>query len=279
MSSIEKSTLELTPTLGLQDFEQRLKRIGIDDDDAAAICAHARRECEWLKYPKAKRDATTPPTHRLYKRWYDSIRPDDSAPDYSVYGTKEYLTEAWACWAVYSRTRLLEMSKPKSLPPHGIVEHFKSARSIVDVGCGIGYTTAALAELFPDAYVVGTQLPDTYQWNIAETLIADGLDFDLAATSGEIGHADIVFASEYFEHFQDPIRHLIELCCDLSPRVLLVANTFNADSIGHFDRYKFGTRWLDGRAIAKKFSERLKAFGFRKLKTGLWNNRPALYVR
>lgn len=45
------------------------------------------------------------------------------------------------------------------------------------------------------------------------------------------------FASEYFEHHELPVKHLIELLEVSHPRLLVIANSFGARSIGHFDSY------------------------------------------
>jgi cyclopropane fatty-acyl-phospholipid synthase-like methyltransferase len=78
--------------------------------------------------------------------------------------------------------------------------------SIADLGCGIGYTTATLKEVF-NCRVTGTNIRDTKQYKVCEVL-RKKVDFDLTDNIEEIGNVDLVFASEYFEHFEKPVEHL-----------------------------------------------------------------------
>jgi SAM-dependent methyltransferase len=212
----------------------------------------------------------------LERRWYDAIAAGE--PDYGVYGDDGYLGDLWACWEIYSRRYLRSLATPSALPPDGIVGRLRGVDRIVDLGCGCGFTTARLAELFPEARdVVGTNLPEIVQTKMAEKLAAETARVRIVATLNEAGKADLAFASEYFEHFNRPVEHLAEVVNAVEPRYLLVANTFASHSIGHFDRYLVGGVFLDGRATARKFGDALRRLGYRKVETRLWNNRPALW--
>ena len=222
----------------------------------------------------------------LTDRWYASLN-NGNGPDYGVYDSPLYLAEAFACWALYSRVYLLEVATPKRFPPKGIpadLGYKGYPYSIVDLGCGIGFSTAGLAQLFPWATVTGTNVPDSPQTRMAER-VADpyGMGrprFKVATDLSSLdGPTDLIFASEYFEHFYEPIDHLREVIDTLDPEALLIANRFNKPSIGHFDRYKVAGTELTGAQTSKAFSKEMRANGYIKVPTKLWNNTPAYWKK
>jgi SAM-dependent methyltransferase len=213
---------------------------------------------------------------RLQARWYAAL--DSGTPDYSVYATDYYLGELWACWQVYPRKYLKAIQSPTSLTTHSIVQDIGPVRSVVDLGCGCGHATAGLKTLFPDADVFGTNLPDTPQWTVAQSMARDGgfiLVDSLHALPVPLG---LVFASEFFEHLPAPVAYLREVLA-LCPSHLLIANSFGADAIGHFRTYTVDGYACDGRTTSRLFNAELRRQGYRKVETKLWNNRPAYWVR
>jgi len=205
-----------------------------------------------------------PEIRDVERRWYASL--DAGEPDYGVYDDDEYLAEAWACWRIYSRKYLRAIRDALDL---GSVE------SVADLGCGVGLTTAALSEMFPSAIVTGTNL-DSVQARIARRL-AERYGFRVEPTLATIGHADVVFASEFFEHIEQPITYLASVLDTLTPRVLLVANTFGQRAIGHFDSYLVEGERLDGAATSRRFGQILRSRGYERVETKFWNNRPAYW--
>lgn len=209
--------------------------------------------------------------------WYTALR--SGSADYSVYDSDLYLIEAWACWWTYSRRYLREIQKPQSLPPLGVMNQLRSCQTVVDLGNGLGLTTAALKTLFPAATVYGTNVPGSTQYRIASHL-AERYGFHMVADPANIGSpTDLVFASEYFEHFGQPLDHLQEVVSALRPTRLLIANTFGGDAIGHFDEYRIGTKTVPGSVTGRLFNKHLRALGYRKVATGMWNNRPAYWIK
>jgi SAM-dependent methyltransferase len=209
----------------------------------------------------------------IERRWYDSL--ERGQPDYDVYADDDYVADLWACWIVYSRRYLLALCR------HADVNRLVgAARSVADLGCGLGYTTAALAEMSaPRAVVFGTNLPGLRQTAIAERVADRRGGFCVAAGVEGRGHVDLVFASEFFEHLPAPVNYLLDVLDELTPETLIVANTFTGRSTGHFDRYVVGGARLDGRATARAFGDALRRRGYRKLETGFWNGRPAVWIR
>jgi SAM-dependent methyltransferase len=200
----------------------------------------------------------------LKDRWYRSILNGSTGADFSVYEDHVYLSDIWICWVKYSSQYLKDLAKllPITMP---------NLQSILDLGCGFGYTTAALKQLCPGAIVVGTNLPSTAQFQIAQDV---GLEYGFTVEETFTQPAELVFASEYFEHFQAPIQHLEEILRVASPKYLVCANSFNTDSIGHFLDYSGTPAHLVGR----QFNAVLRGHGYQQVETGFWNHRPALWA-
>ena len=168
-----------------------------------------------------------------------------------------YLADLWASWIVYSRKYLLSMMKPAKLrydeEEYVVVEEsllgrMENPQKIVDVGCGIAYTTAAFKQAYPSARVVGTNLGDTLQFKFCK-LMSELYGFEVAAKPEDVpGHADVLFASEYFEHFD-------------------------------FDSYVFNGSRISGGSMARRFNSEMRSLGYRKIPTSVWNGRPTYWLK
>jgi len=209
-------------------------------------------------------------TVELEERWLASIRRRE--PDYSVYDDDYAFTEMWVCWAIYSRGYLRTLLKPLVQP---LVSDIKT---IADLGCGIGYTTGSLKQIFSNSNVIGTNVIGTRQYEFCSAM-SRSYNFDMASRINELGRTDLVFASEYFEHLISPIEHLKEIIEMLNPRLLYIANSFNTRSVGHFEYYLIGKDRLSAAKAQKIFNRTLKDYGYGQLDINAWNNKPALWVR
>jgi hypothetical protein len=214
----------------------------------------------------------------LENRWYASL--ETGTPDYSVYSDAYYFCEVWMCWSKYSRRYLKEINAPKSMFGKSIVEYIGNVDNVVDLGCGFGYTTVGMKELFPNSNVYGTNLKDSYQYKMA-TELGDKHNFKIIEnlTQVEKPGTSLFFASEYFEHFDRPIEHLIDVIEQGSPTYMLIANTFNGRAIGHFNQYKDGTEVYDGKQMGRLFGKTLRKYGYESVTTDCWNNRPAFWQK
>lgn len=210
----------------------------------------------------------------LERRWYASLKR--GAPDYSVYDDPYFLSDIWACWILYSRKYLTSMNSKKALRGRSIVEDAGEVSSAADLGCGFGYTTAGLKELFPNANVVGTNLESTCQFRLASALGVER-GFSLVPSVDRLGRRDLVFASEYFEHIENPVEHLKEVFDVCAPRFIITANSFGTTSVGHFLKYRHGDALLDGKAVSRIFNGTLRSSGYEKVDTTCWNGRPAYW--
>lgn len=219
-------------------------------------------------------------TEYLEQQWYDSLETDE--PDFSIYADEYYFTDVWVCWQMYSRGYLRSINHPNSWKPeHSIGDLVADVNTIVDLGCGIGYTSAALAELFPNARVFATNLPNTPQWKWCREM-ATACNFTLLPNTTFIDRPNsiaMIVAFEYFEHFYDPIDHLKKVLEDTDAQFLYLANSFNTKSMGHFTSYSVDGRLVDQKDMSKRFNESLKKLGFYQVKTKIWNNKPTLWQR
>lgn len=213
----------------------------------------------------------------LESRWYKSL--EMGAPDYTVYDDPYFMSDVWACWIVYSQRYLKLIASPKSLFDKSVVDHMTPVvKNIGDLGCGCGYTTANLKVLFPTTDVTGTNLRTSPQFNLASEL-GKTKHFNMVENLDELGQKDLIFASEYFEHFEKPLEHLRDVITKCQPKFLIIANAFNAVSLGHFHKYDCDGKLLSGKQTSKKFNSVLRQNGYKKLKTTLWNDKPNIWEK
>ncbi len=222
----------------------------------------------------------------LENQWYASLKAGD--PDYSVYDHEFFVSDVWACWVVYSRKYLWNFFRTTLGCSNLAQDLFRDAESVVDLGCGIGCTTAALKELFPAASVYGTQIEETFQFKVATAI---GAERRFTITPLVHFQTDLVFASEYFEHFQRPIEHLLDILRVAKPKYLIIANSFGSHSVGHFDEYLDNRRVhvreveqivdvkLSNKTVGRDFNAVLRNCGYERVETGFWNNRPAVWKK
>jgi len=211
----------------------------------------------------------------LELRWYKALERNHI--DYFVYDDMYYLCELWYWWIKYSRKYLLSIRK------NPICKNiFTDSKSIIDLGCGIGYTTACLKQLFPESNIFGTNIKGTKQYKFCKEM-SKIYNFQIIPNIIEISHQiDLVFASEYFEHILQPIIHLRRIIELLKPKYFIIANSFNTKAIGHFLTYIDFNKTLipikySQTEISKQFNAVLRKAGYVKIQTNLWNNRPSFW--
>ena len=213
--------------------------------------------------------------HELEAKWYKSL--ENNSPDYSVYNDSSFLSDIWACWIVYSRKYLLNINSKKYLSDKSIIEDMGDIKTIIDLGCGFGYTTAGLKELFPKADVFGTNIENSCQFKIA-TEYSKLYNFYIIPDIKD-KKADLIFASEYFEHIEKPVQHLIDIINICNPKYFIIANSFNTKALGHFNSYNINKLYLDGKTTSREFNNTLRIYGYKKIDTKLWNNRPTYWKK
>lgn len=257
--------LTLSALESLVVFRDQLHAIGEDPHGDLVLLAFARlRQIEQRPLAPVHQNAVRA-LDALEEDWYAALQR--GAPRYEVYADRRYLAESWACWQAYSRRYL-----------RAILPRIDARRSwtVLDLGCGIGFSTSAFARALPHATVIGTNIRDTPQWRANEWLAQrDGWRVEEELT--DVAPRALVFASEYFEHFQRPVDHLREIL-RLRPSVLYVANTFGQPSIGHFPFYGVDGLSCDGRATSRRCGAELRRQGYQKVKLGIWNERPSCWI-
>ncbi len=246
----------------LWEFIEQWSKVSPIEPNKALV--YAENALRYYHGGKSARLATRP-FQNLERLWYESLK--NGEPDYTVYADDYFLSDIWACWVIYSRKYLRDMDRhmiPNLIEPRNV-------KSVADLGNGFGYTTAGLKELFPDADVYGTNFENSTQWKFA-TALGAVRGFEMRPKVRP--HTDLVFASEYFEHFQAPIMHLYEVLDVCDPKYLVLANSFGTESVGHFHSDK-----KEGRQVSRFFNKALKERGYMRCLTDCWNDRPALWVR
>lgn len=220
-------------------------------------------------------DSVAPFHQKLLDKWTKSIF--NKNPDYSVYDSPAILQDIWACWTMYSRA-YIKMLSEKECNGVPVLEHLGEVNKILDIGNGIGYSSAALKELFPDADVIGFNMKESFQYDIC-LKVASAYNFRMMHKLESVGDVDVLFASEYFEHHERPIEHLQEVINAVNPKHIIVANSFGTIAIGHFDAYKHGNSVLGIKQTRKAFNDFLKNHNYVKNKTSFWNDRPNFWTR
>lgn len=203
---------------------------------------------------------------KMLKKWYKSLY--NKKPDYSIYKDKYYFTDIYYCWKKYSSKYLNQINSIKN--------KFKNVNVVLDVGNGIGYSTIKLKEIFKNAIVYGLNLKNSYQYKFNE-LNSKKYDYKLISNINELNKVDLIFASEFFEHIENPIEYLLNLL-KMKPKYLIIANSFNTYSIGHFNTYIVDGKKIDQTKISRIFNDTLKKHNYLYMNTGFWNNKPQVWV-
>lgn len=212
---------------------------------------------------------------QLERRWYASVAAGQ--PDLDVYSAPAYLADLWADWIVHSRTYLRQLRRART-PEQLLLDDLAPVSTIVDLGAGLGYTSAALRVLFPAALVVATELAGTPQAQ-ALRLLSKQYDFAVASEVRELVRSDLVCAFGYLEQQQSPVAHLYEVLERTQPRALLVAADFGANAVGRFYQYEVAGQALDGIATAREVVRALAQAGYTKVATDLRHGRPVYYKK
>ena len=266
-----KKRLEKFKTEDLVNFVELCSAyIDIDKDKFFTLASNALL---YYKGSKNQREQLRE-YQEIESRWYDSLKT--GAPDYSVYDDPYMLVEVWACWCMYSRKYIGLLDKTGQTEHGSLRDSLGDIQSIADIGCGCAYTTAAWKEAYPNANVIGTQVAGSPQFEIATNM---GATHGFSIIGGLESHADLVFASEYFEHWEAPVEHLEEVLAKATPKALVIANAFGSKSVGHFDVYK--DRGVDyiPKAISRKFNQCLRNHGYSLVQTKFWNGRPTVWIK
>ena len=184
--------------------------------------------------------------------------------DFSRYKSWHYLYAGLNCFFNYSKNFAVTAS-----------QHLKDVKSVVDVGAGIGLSTMLLADLFPNAKIYYNNIQPSLQAEFFKIYKQDRIEILNEKEMMQKGPFDVLFASEYFEHFPTPLKQLDFLIDKVRFKRLVVSNSFNVKAYGHFTCFEEG---LNPRQVSKAFN-RLVRVEYDDLKIKVWNGRPKIYVR
>lgn len=217
----------------------------------------------------------------LTEEWYRLLK-EDRENIYTVYNHYYYFTDMFNCYKNYSRKylRVLNSGKIDVLDNKTFVDYSKNdVKGILDIGCGCGFCCIHLKQLYKDASVNGVNIEDTYQYKFCKN-ISKTFNFNIFPSEKDIKEKiDLIFASDFFEHIEEPLDLLNDLINHFEPKFFVIANSFNTRSIGHFEEYKVNDEIIDQKKISRIFNKEMKKLGYEKIKTKYFNSRPDIYIK
>lgn len=91
----------------------------------------------------------------------------------------------------------------------GLVEKLRTGASVLDVGCGVGYSSVLIAEAFPKATVTGVDYHDgsiqLARENARGSTAADRVSFDVASATSYQGTYDLICFFDCLHDLGDPV--------------------------------------------------------------------------
>ena len=224
-----------------------------------------------LTLPQDKKTSMAFEEKELDNWWYDNY------PDFSRYKSYHYLYAGLNCFDRFS--------KPCAFYAKQYLGDRK-IKSIVDVGAGIGLSTMLLAELFPEAKVYYNNITPSLQAeffeahkgyranNVQESArVADITEKEMM----QHGPFDMLFASEYFEHFEYPMRQTDFLLNQVGFKHLVINNSFNVKAYGHFKEFKHNET-LTPKKMSKFWLKTVRE-SYYELDVKCWNGRPKIFEK
>jgi 2-polyprenyl-3-methyl-5-hydroxy-6-metoxy-1,4-benzoquinol methylase len=226
---------------------------------------------------KARRLVKTDETfQRLTIDWYRYLNDNDMENAFSVYNDDYYFIDIFNCFTTYSRDYIKRVIKSSAY------NELMKCKSFIDIGCGVSFSTCSLKQTFPHMKGYAVNLKDTKQWKFCEVM-AKRHHFKLIDDFSNIGQIDIVFASEFFEHILDPIEYVDNVLTKLKPKYLIIANSFNTWSIGHYEKYSlksfFGDIIVPQDRMSKLFNDHMRNENYIDLDCEMWNNKPKIWKK
>jgi SAM-dependent methyltransferase len=211
----------------------------------------------------------------LTEKWFAYYEPQHL--EYEMYASPEYAVSAYFCYATQSKAHIRQLAK-------WIDRYCSPGQRILDVGAGIGATSALLQDLLPHHQVFYSNLPG-YQQTAAELLFEKtGSKVQIVEDDTGIG-ASVVLALEYMEHFEEPALEMQRLLSPPSVRVFADVSSFQFSCAGHWSTYKFGGVRAGRKQARRHYNEAIRNLRFtsaHKVIEGtkpFWNNRPAVWLR
>jgi len=194
--------------------------------------------------------------------------------DFSRYSSWQYLYAALNCFVEYSRWNVIVGLE--NLESWDLI---KEIDSVVDVGAGIGLSTMLLADSLPWADVHYNNIP-SIQVDFFKKHKHQRIKLSSERDLVKHGPFDLILASEYFEHFEEPIKQLEFLQNEVGFKIMIVSNSFTAKSYGHFKSYIIEGREYEPRQMSAIFNSVLEGPDYDRPKVAKsWNLHPQIFIR
>ena len=205
------------------------------------------------------------------KQWYDSIKESGVNADYSLYSDQYYIAAGWLSYKKWSSKHVKVIADNK--------QQWGDVKTIIDFGCGIGYSTLDFAVAFPEARIIGTNLKGI-QLELCKEICKDmkNVEFFTDEQFAELPTCDIAFCSEYFEHFYEPTVHLREILLQTRPRYMMCANAFRPLAVGHFNKYLIEGK-IEDHEVTKTMFNNILFDSYHPVEHNGFNNRPNIWER
>lgn len=219
-----------------------------------------------LTLPMDKKASMAFEEQELDNWWYDNYK------DFSRYASWHYLYAGLNCFDRFS--------KPCAIYAKQYLGD-REIKSIVDVGGGIGLSTMLLADLFPEAKVYYNNITPSLQADFFEAHKHYCTNIPQAMTEKEMlqhGPFDMLFASEYFEHFEDPQQQTNFLLDKVGFKYLVINNSFNVKAYGHFKEFKCVGETLAPKQMSKMWLRTVRSW-YNELDVKCWNGRPKIFEK
>jgi len=223
-----------------------------------------------LTLPKDKKSSLAFEEKELDNWWYDNYG------DFSRYASWHYLYAGLNCFDNYSKQCTFYAKQYLG---------DRKIKSIVDVGAGIGLSTMLLADLFPEAKVYYNNIRPSLQVDFFEAhkhYLQRNLDdyqpeFVTSDWLAQHGPFDMLFASEYFEHFEEPMKQTEFLLNQVGFKYLVVNNSFNVKAYGHFKEFKCNET-VASKRMSKMWLKEVRK-DYNELDVKCWNGRPKMFEK
>ena len=194
----------------------------------------------------------------------------------SFYGDREYPWLAltfWVDWSFENARRAIKFMDSIDYVP----------KKIIDLGAGIGLSTAQMALKYPSAEVVYQNIPSLQERVAKRIFDRHGLS-NITYSNNFENDADVVLGFEVFEHLHEPVDAArVSL---KNTNLYFDSSSFGFPSPGHWPTYLVdGDKEVDGKRMKRFFYKQLRLMGFDYahdldlMAKPFWNSRPAVFVR
>ncbi len=182
------------------------------------------------------------------------------------YEGNDYIVSMLNCFRNYSRGYVLRTK-----------ENIGMAKSILDFGAGIGFSTILLSQLYPNSEIFYYDTSHDSK-KIFKKIITD-YSFNNITIVDKINliEPELICCFEVIEHIKNPYKFMGEIFSFNSTYLSLTAS-FGTPGYGHFNKY-FDYEEIDRHQMSKYFWKWIKKSGYSEIKTDYFNHRPRLFKR